>query len=95
MPCRQRLFGKSRTGPAYESPILDDVARRACAELVLAGPRGMTVRALADATGANAKTVYHLLRGASVEYDTRLFVRVGRLRRKGRPNRWTVRSCER
>ncbi len=83
------------TGLTYASPILDDVAHRACAELVTALPRGMAVRELAEAIGANPETVYSVLLGASVTYADRLFVPAGKRCSKGRPLVWTVRGMSR
>ena len=77
------------TGPAYESPTLANIARRLCAELVMALPRGMTVPELAEAIDANPDTFYNVLRGARVTYWDRLFIRT---RRGRRPHRWSVRG---
>lgn len=77
-----------QAAPAYSSPILDDIARRAVARLVLAGPGGMTVRDLAAAIDANPSTVANVLRGASVTYGSVPFARAGR---QGAAWRWHAR----
>jgi hypothetical protein len=76
------------TARPYTSPVLDDVARRAFARLVLAGSRGMTVRDLAEEIGANPSTVGNVLRGAS-SYGSTPFARAGW---QGRAHRWRARG---
>ncbi len=74
----------------YASPILDDIARRTFARLVLAGERGMTVRELAAEIDAHPSTLGNVLRGASVTYGTEPFARAGR---QGRAFRWQARGA--
>ena len=76
------------TASTHTSPLLDDIARRACAELVLVGPRGMTVRDLAAEIDANPSILGNVLRGASVTYGDRLFLRAGK---QGSAYLWRVR----
>ena len=54
--------------PTDQSPKLDEIAEKAMEFLRLVGPRGHTLKRIAEECGAKSETVRNVLGGASVKY---------------------------
>lgn len=63
--------------PVFQSPILHQVAKQAMERLAEAGPRGVTVRELAESIGANVSSMANVVRGASARCGAGSFERCG------------------